>query len=210
MSILTGVCVPSAVKPTECVVLVNIEQIPNSVERYLEQTLCSYNTPVNKRGEFRFSETVAWRTEIFCVKSFSWSWKTEEELKAVSYLLCSYWLYVTIGWDASFLQLNTTILTTLQEIPWRLLEHVIEVVIGKPWKALDIYKPKTATVHAVLAYTKSQDLSNLFSKGYSTYAPLQKALVSKVEAEDSGFDSDSGHVTGCCVFKLLSDMHIFL
>lgn len=70
VSILTGFCNPSAVKPTERVVLANTEQIPNSVARYLEHTLCAYNTLINKMGDFRFYETVAWRTGIFCIKCF--------------------------------------------------------------------------------------------------------------------------------------------
>jgi len=91
VSTLAGFANPIAVKPTECVVLANTEQIPNSVAKYLEQTLCNYNTLINKMGEFRFYETAAWRTEIFCIKRFPFLiWETEGELKAVSYLPCNY------------------------------------------------------------------------------------------------------------------------
>lgn len=56
------------------------------------------------------------------------------------------------------------ILTTLQEIEWWLLAHVVGVVTGKPWKELEIYQPKPASAHTVPAYTKNQPLSNLLSK----------------------------------------------
>jgi len=166
LSVLTGFSNPSAVKPTEHVVLVNVEQVPNSAARYLEQTFYTYNTLINKTGDFRFW---VWHGELrfsaFSRYHFPDLGNREGEQKAVSYLPCIYWLYKTIGWDTNFLQPNTIMLTTLQESQLWLLEQVIEAVTGKPQKELEIYKPKPASAHAVPACTKNQPLSSLFSKG---------------------------------------------
>lgn len=97
VSILPAFCNSSTAGTTECVVLVNTEQIPNSLARYLEQTLCAYNTLINKIEQFRLYEAVVWRTEIFCLKRFpSSSWETDKDPNTVIYYVIIDYMWLLV------------------------------------------------------------------------------------------------------------------